>query len=62
MMGIKAVPLLEVSAKAEDLWGPALGGREKEENLKTVVSTVERFKDFIETSAADIRQHQTQGS
>lgn len=51
VMGIKA-PLLDVSAKAEDVWGPALGGREKEENLKTVTSSVDNFKDYIETSAA----------
>lgn len=54
VMGIK-VPLLDVSAKAEDVWGPALGGREKEENLKTVSNHLTRFKDYIElsTSMAD---------
>lgn len=51
VMGIKT-PLLDVSAKAEDVWGPALGGREKEETLKTVTSSVDRFKDYVETSAA----------
>lgn len=50
MMGIKA-PLLDVSAKAEDVWGPALGGREKEENLKTVSSQLNRFKDYVELSS-----------
>ncbi|TPX15079.1 uncharacterized protein E0L32_004909 [Thyridium curvatum] len=50
VMGIK-VPLLDVSAKAEDVWGPALGGREKEETLKTVFSTLDRYKEFVETSA-----------
>jgi exocyst complex component 2 len=49
--GIKA-PLLDISAKAEDVWGPALGGREKEENLKTIQTTLDRFKDYVETSAA----------
>ncbi|KAI8954438.1 exocyst complex component Sec5-domain-containing protein [Xylaria longipes] len=48
--GIKG-PLLDVSAKAEDVWGPALGGREKEENLKTVSTSLERYKEYIETSS-----------
>ncbi len=51
VMGIKT-PLLEVSAKAEDLWGPAIGGREKEEYLKTVVSTIERFREYVESAAS----------
>ncbi|KAF5009022.1 hypothetical protein FDECE_4736 [Fusarium decemcellulare] len=51
VLGIKA-PLLDVSAKAEDVWGPALGGREKEENLKTVSNHLTRFKDYVELSTA----------
>ena len=51
VMGIKA-PLLDVSAKAEDVWGPALGGREKEENLKTVSAQLNRFKEHVELSSA----------
>ncbi|KAL8407887.1 hypothetical protein RB594_006622 [Gaeumannomyces avenae] len=51
VVGIKT-PLLEVSAKAEDVWGPALGGREKEENLKTVANSLGRFREYVETSAA----------
>lgn len=50
VMGIKA-PLLDVSAKAEDVWGPALGGREKEEHLKTVSNQLDRFKEYVELSA-----------
>ncbi|KAI2629488.1 exocyst complex component Sec5-domain-containing protein [Xylaria nigripes] len=50
VLGIKG-PLLDVSAKAEDVWGPALGGREKEENLKIVSTCLDRYKEFIETSA-----------
>jgi exocyst complex component 2 len=30
-LGIKG-PLVEVSQKAQDIWGPALGGRERESN------------------------------
>ncbi|OIW32521.1 hypothetical protein CONLIGDRAFT_630203 [Coniochaeta ligniaria NRRL 30616] len=51
VMGIKA-PLLDVSAKAEEVWGPALGGREKEEHLKTVSSNLDKFKECFEISAA----------
>ncbi|KAI1470216.1 exocyst complex component Sec5-domain-containing protein [Daldinia caldariorum] len=50
VMGIKT-PLLDVAAKAEDVWGPALGGREKEENLKTVSSSLDRYKEYIEASS-----------
>jgi exocyst complex component 2 len=51
VIGVKA-PLLDVSAKAEEVWGPALGGREKEEHLKTVASALEQYKEYIEISAA----------
>ncbi|KAL7628098.1 Exocyst complex component S5 [Parahypoxylon ruwenzoriense] len=50
VMGIKT-PLLDVSAKAEDVWGPALGGREKEENLKTVSTSLDRYKEYVEASS-----------
>ncbi|KAI0021229.1 exocyst complex component Sec5-domain-containing protein [Xylariomycetidae sp. FL0641] len=50
VMGIKG-PLLDVSAKAEDVWGPALGGREKEENLKVVSTSLERYREYIEMSS-----------
>ncbi|KAI1855873.1 hypothetical protein JX265_012136 [Neoarthrinium moseri] len=49
VQGVKT-PLLDVSAKAEDVWGPALGGREKEENLRTVQTSLDRYKDYIEAS------------
>ncbi|KAM0255838.1 hypothetical protein ACHAQJ_005343 [Trichoderma viride] len=49
VLGIK-VPLLDVSAKAEDVWGPALGGREKEEHLKVFQKYVNQFKDPLELS------------
>lgn len=51
VMGIK-VPLLEVSTKAEDVWGPALGGREKEETLRTVSTELSRYQEYIEASSA----------
>lgn len=51
VMGIKG-PLLDVSAKAMDLWGPALGGRDKEEKLRDVATTLEKYQEYVETGAA----------
>lgn len=51
VLGIKA-PLIDVSAKAEEVWGPALGGRDKEETLKIVVGTIEQFRDYFEASGS----------
>ncbi|KAI1334816.1 exocyst complex component Sec5-domain-containing protein [Xylariaceae sp. FL0016] len=48
--GIKA-PVLDVSAKAEDVWGPALGGREKEEALKVLRSEFDRYSAQFEAPA-----------
>jgi len=51
VMGIKK-PLLDVSAKAEEVWGPALGGREKEDSLKIMTGTFEKYKELYEVNAA----------
>jgi exocyst complex component 2 len=51
VLGIKT-PLLDVSAKAEEVWGPALGGREKEENLKSMSTIVSRYKELYEVNGA----------
>ena len=40
VQGIK-MPLIEAATKAEEIWGPALGGREKETSLTTIVQSVE---------------------
>ncbi len=50
VQGIKA-PLLEVSQKAEDVWGPALGGRQREAKLKSVVEAVQREREIYELGA-----------
>jgi exocyst complex component 2 len=50
VQGIKA-PLLEVSQKAEDVWGPALGGRQRESKLKSVVEAVQRERELYELGA-----------
>lgn len=47
VMGIKT-PLLDVSAKAEEVWGPALGGREKEDSMVVMTATAERYKEMHE--------------
>jgi len=41
VQGIKA-PLIEVAVKAEEIWGPALGGREREGNLKGILDSIEK--------------------
>ena len=45
--GIRA-PLLEVSQKADDVWGPALGGKEREASLKAIAEAVEKDRDLYE--------------
>lgn len=50
VQGIRA-PLTEVSIKAEEVWGPALGGREREETLKGIISMFEQHGDIFKLSA-----------
>ncbi|KAJ5793816.1 Vacuolar protein sorting-associated protein 51 [Penicillium paradoxum] len=47
MKGIRG-PLVEASVKAEEVWGPALGGREREKVLKSLVETMEKHRDVYE--------------
>jgi exocyst complex component 2 len=47
--GIKA-PLNEAGHKAEEVWGPALGGHEREESLRAVLTTVEKHRGVFEVS------------
>ncbi|KAL8952584.1 MAG: hypothetical protein Q9222_001499 [Ikaeria aurantiellina] len=51
VQGIKA-PLIEVAVKAEEIWGPALGGREREETLRSAVDSVERSRPIFEVGPA----------
>jgi exocyst complex component 2 len=48
--GIK-VPLTEVAVKAEEVWGPALGGRDKEETLKAILESVESNRGLFEVGS-----------
>lgn len=49
--GIK-VPLTEVAVKAEEVWGPALGGKDKEDTLKSILSSVEKNRGLFEVGSA----------
>ncbi|KAI9746216.1 MAG: hypothetical protein M1818_000897 [Claussenomyces sp. TS43310] len=51
LLGIKT-PLIDVSAKAEEVWGPALGRREKEEALKGLTGTLEQYRECYEVGIA----------
>ncbi|KAF2401738.1 exocyst complex component Sec5 [Trichodelitschia bisporula] len=46
------VPLTEVAVKAEEVWGPALGGREKEDSLKAVISCMEKHRSLFELGSS----------
>ncbi|QDS71048.1 hypothetical protein FKW77_008498 [Venturia effusa] len=41
-------PLNELAIKAEEVWGPALGGREKEDSLKAVLACMDRNRSLFE--------------
>lgn len=51
VQGIKA-PLIEVAVKAEEIWGPALGGREREGSLKSIVESVEKCQGVFKVGKA----------
>jgi len=51
VQGIKA-PLIEGLVKAEEVWGPALGGREREESLKAVLESIESYRGIFEIGAS----------
>lgn len=51
VQGIKA-PLIEVAVKAEEIWGPALGGRAREEVLKSAMASVEQSSVIFEVGPA----------
>ncbi|KAL8737000.1 MAG: hypothetical protein Q9181_002111, partial [Wetmoreana brouardii] len=51
VQGIKA-PLVEVAVKAEEIWGPALGGREREGALRSAMASVERSQGIFEVGTA----------
>ncbi|KAK0934418.1 Exocyst complex component S5 [Friedmanniomyces endolithicus] len=46
VLGIKA-PLQDVAIKAEEMWGPALGGRDQEDSFKQVIGALEQYKEVF---------------
>ena len=51
IQGIKA-PLTEATVRAEEIWGPALGGREREEGLRVAMDSIQKGQEMFEVSAA----------
>lgn len=51
VQGIK-MPLLELAIKAEEVWGPALGGRDKEEGLKNILNSLDQHREIFSLSAS----------
>ena len=45
--GIKA-PLIDIVSKSEEIWGPALGGRERENSLKAILESIDHSKGVME--------------
>ena len=45
--GVKS-PLIDIVGKSEEIWGPALGGRERENNLKAVLESINKSDDIME--------------
>lgn len=51
IQGMKA-PLIEVVIKAEEIWSPALGGRDQEATLKQAQDSIENNQGVFEASAS----------
>ena len=45
-LGIKA-PLIEVTVRAEEVWGPALGNREREQSLNSVAESIDKSRGVM---------------
>lgn len=55
--GVKGIrtPLVEASVKAEEVWGPALSGREREQGLKAVMNAMDKQRGVYEVGANIMR-------
>lgn len=61
--GVKA-PLQDLAIKAEEVWGPALGGREKEDSVKAVLKSLDQHHDIFAlsgTMAESVRKRDYEG-
>lgn len=47
VFGIK-YPVTEIAVRAEEIWGPAMGGRERENNLKSILDSVDHLQEIME--------------
>jgi exocyst complex component 2 len=45
------IPLLELKAKVDEVWGPALGGRERETHLNVLVNSTEKQRNILDIGA-----------
>jgi len=50
LAGIKT-PLVDATTKAEEIWAPAFGGRQREETLRSVLDAIEKNHDVLEAGA-----------
>lgn len=55
--GVKGIQgaLFEASDKADEVWGPALGGRQREDDLKAVVNAIEKQREVYEVGGNLVR-------
>ncbi|KAL1955576.1 hypothetical protein VTO42DRAFT_8455 [Malbranchea cinnamomea] len=49
------IPLTDAAVKAEEVWGAALGGRQREEGLKAVLDAVDKQRSIYELGAELMR-------
>lgn len=49
--GIKG-PLQDLTIRAEEVWGPALGGREKQETVKSVLGAMDQHREVFRTGGS----------
>jgi exocyst complex component 2 len=45
------IPLLELKAKVDEVWGPALGGRERETHLNVLIGSTEKQRNILDIGA-----------
>lgn len=50
-LGVR-LPLLEAATKADEIWGPAMGDKGKEEKLKSVLDTIDKNRNLFDHAAA----------
>jgi exocyst complex component 2 len=46
------VPLLELKNKVNEVWGPAIGGRDREDSLKVMLTSVEKQRNMFDVGTS----------